>query len=100
MYVKSVPMYGNSQGEYYFNKVSSYFIAYYNSSRFKLNGNIVAKKNISELSSTQPSLKTQSETIRASNKNNQRRHIEVTSEYPYNIEIMSYGININPYLMG
>jgi hypothetical protein len=100
VYVKSVPMYGNSQGEYYFNKVSSYFIAYYDSSRFKLNGNIVAKKNISELSSTQPSLKTQSETIRASNKNNQRRHIEVTSEYPYNIEIMSYGININPYIMG
>ena len=100
VYVKSVPMYGNNQGEYFFNKISSYYIAYYNSSRFKLNDNIVAKKSIGELSSTQASLKTQTESIRASNKNNQRKHIEITSEYPYNIEIMSYGVNINSYIMG
>lgn len=100
VYVKSVPFYGNNEGEYFFNKVSTFYISYYNSSRFKINGNIVAKKSITELSSTQPSLKSKSETIRVSNSSNQQKFIEITSEYPYNIEVLSYGANIQSYTMG
>ena len=100
VFVKSIPWAGDKIAEYTYENVSSYYISYYNSSRFKVNGFTVAKDDISELASQSIVLKTGNEVIRSSNSPRARRFIEITSDYPYDIEVLSYGVNMKNYIMG
>jgi hypothetical protein len=93
VYVKSMPLSYQNESSYDFQKISKFFISYYESARLTVNGVQVAYPNEIELNNPEV-LKTAYVAINNTNTPDQRQYIEVSTTYPFNVEILSYGWSI------